>query len=387
MAKNLTSEERVKLTLQHKEPDRVPFDLGSTLVTGIMLPTYKKLLTYLGMAKEDIPMIDIIQQLAEVDEDVLQRLKVDIRGLMPSILAGENPEITEDNDYTYFTDPWGIGWKMPKVGGYYYDMYKHPLKGEINKKKIDGYSWPKPAEFARLSGLKEKAKKFNEQRKAVIVGSLGGGFFELGFWMRSFEDFYMDFAADPSLACYLMDKLLEIRMAYWDIVLKELGDHILVVMEGQDLGEQKGTMLSPEMYRKYVKPREKKLFSHIKKIAPEPTYIFFHTCGSVYDVIPDLIESGVDILNPVQVSAAKMDTARLKKEFGKELSFWGGGVDTQDILPHGTPQQVKDEVKKRIDDLAPGGGFVFNTVHNIQADVPVENLMAMWETLQEYGVY
>lgn len=137
----------------------------------------------------------------------------------------------------------------------------------------------------------------------------------------------------------------------------------------------------------WYKEREKKLFSYIKRVAPGQVYIFFHTCGSVYDLIPDLIEAGIDILNPVQVSAAKMDTARLKKEFGKELTFWGGGIDTQYVLPHGTVQQVKDEVKRRVDDLAPGGGFIFGTVHNIQNDVPPENIMTMWETLQEYGVY
>ena len=387
MTENLTSEERIKLALQHKEPDRVPFDLGSTLVSGIMLPAYKRLLNHLGIAKEDIPVVDIVQQLAGVDEEVLERLKVDTRGLMPSTVAGEKPEITEDDNYRYFTDSWRIGWRMPKVGGYYYDMHEHPLKGEIDKEKIDSYPWPDPADFAQLGGLREKAKEFKEKGKAIVVGSLGGGYFELGFWTRGFEDFYIDFAANPSMACYLMDKLLEIRMAYWEIILKELGDYILIVMEGQDLGEQNGTMISPQMYRKYVKPREKKLFSYIKKIAPKPAYIFFHTCGSVYEVIPDLIEVGVDILNPVQVSAAKMDTAKLKKEFGKELTFWGGGVDTQDVFPHGTPQQVKDEVRRRIEDLAPSGGFVFNTVHNIQADVPPENIMAMWEALQEYGVY
>ncbi len=387
MTQNLTSEKRVELALQHKEPNRVPFDLGSTLVTGIMLPAYKRLLNHLGITKEDIPVVDIVQQLAGVDEEILERLKVDTRGLMPSTIAGEKPEITEDDNYRYFTDSWRIGWKMPKVGGYYYDMYKHPLKGEIDKEKIDSYPWPNPADFARVDGLRKKAEEFKEKGKAIVVGSLGGGFFELGFWIRGFEDFYVDFAADPSMACYLMDKLLEIRMVYWEIILKELGDYILVVMEGQDLGEQSGTMISPQMYRRYVKPREKKLFSHIKKIAPKPVYIFFHSCGSVYDVIPDLIEVGVDILNPVQVSAAKMNTAKLKKEFGKELTFWGGGVDTQHVLPHGTPQQVKNEVRRRIEDLAPGGGFVFNTVHNIQADVPPENIMAMWEALQEYGVY
>lgn len=387
MVKDLTSEERVKLALQHKEPDRVPFDVGSTAVTGICAGAYKNLLFYLGMDGRKIQVWDIVQQLAEVDEDVCHRLKVDARGLMPNIIAGKQPEFTEDKSYTYFTDTWGIKWRMPKQRGYYYDMCGHPLKGEIDKERISNYAWPNPADFAYTSGLKEKAEKFKEKNKAIVVGSLGGGFFELGFWMRGFEDFYMDLAADPSTACYLMDKLLDIRMTYWELVLKELGYYTLIVMEGQDLGMQDSTIIAPEMYRKYVRPREKKLFSYIKRVAPGQVYIFFHTCGSVYDLIPDLIEAGIDILNPVQVSAAKMDTARLKKEFGKELTFWGGGIDTQYVLPHGTVQQVKDEVKRRVDDLAPGGGFIFGTVHNIQNDVPPENIMTMWETLQEYGVY
>jgi len=384
---SLSSEERVRLALEHKEPDRVPFDLGSTPVTGITVGAYRKLISHLGIKKEEISIVDIIQQLAEVDEEVLERLRVDTRGLFTNPPSKWKLEIEEKNEYKHFVDEWGIEWRMPKKGGYYYDMCRHPLKGELTREKIDSFPWPDPADLARVKGLKEKAEKFKSQKKAIIVKSIGGGFFELGFWMRSFEDFYMDFAADPPLACYLMDKLLEIRMAYWDLVLGELGEHIMIVMEGEDLGIQSGTMISPEMYRKYVKPREKKLFSYIKKIAPKPVYIFFHTCGSVYEIIPDLIEVGVDILNPVQVSAANMNTRKLKKEFGKDIIFWGGGVDTQDILPHGTPEEVRDEVKRRIDDLAPGGGFVFTTVHNIQADVPPENIMAMWETLQEYGVY
>ncbi len=387
MREELSSEERIKLALEHKEPDRVPFDLGSTPVTGITVGAYKNLLAHLGIKKEEIRVIDIIQQLAEVDEEVLERLKVDTRGLMTNPPSSWTLEIREKDGYKHFVDEWQIEWRMPKEGGFYYDMYRHPLKGDITRETIDNFSWPDPSDPARVTGLREKAQDYKAKKKAIIVKSIGGGFFELGFWTRGFEDFYMDFATDPSLACYLMDKLLEIRMAYWELVLKELGNDIMIVMEGEDLGVQSGTMISPEMYRKYVKPREKKLFSYIKKVAPKPVYIFFHTCGSVYEIIPDLIEIGVDILNPVQVSAAYMDTRRLKKEFGKDIVFWGGGVDTQDVLPHGTPEKVKEEVKRRIDDLAPGGGFVFATVHNIQADVPPENIMAMWEALQEYGVY
>lgn len=211
-------------------------------------------------------------------------------------------------------------------------------------------------------------------------------FFQMSFLLRGFEDFFMDLAANPPLACYLMDKVIELKMKFWGLVLEELGDYITVVALADDLGDQRGPRISLQMYKKYIKPRQKKLIGFIRKIAPHPVYIFLHSCGSVYDFIPDLIEVGVDILNPVQVSAANMDTKKLKKEFGKDIVFWGG-IDTQQVLPRGTTQQVRDEVKRRIDDLAPGGGFIFNPVHNIQEEVPPQNIMAMWEALQDYGIY
>jgi uroporphyrinogen decarboxylase len=168
--------------------------------------------------------------------------------------------------------------------------------------------------------------------------------------------------------------------------LEEVGDLVDVAVEYDDLGWQSGLLVSAEMYRRYVKPRHKELFNFIK--ARSHAAVFLHTCGAVYELIPDFIETGVDILNPLQVSAAGMgDTRRLKQEFGDKLTFWGGGVDTQGVLPGGTPEEVKDEVKRRIADLAPGGGFVFSAVHNIQPDVPPENTMAMWEAWKEYGAY
>jgi len=175
-------------------------------------------------------------------------------------------------------------------------------------------------------------------------------------------------------------------MRYWEKALSLLGDLVDVVQEGDDYGGQQGLLISPRIWRDVFKPRLHQLFSHIKRCAPH-VFIFFHSCGSIYEIIPDLIEVGVDILNPVQVAAANMDTKRLKREFGDCLTFWGGGVDTQKILPRGTPEQVREEVKRRIEDLAPGGGFVFATVHNIQADVPPENILAMWEAVQEFGRY
>ena len=183
-----------------------------------------------------------------------------------------------------------------------------------------------------------------------------------------------------------MDKLLEIEMDYWDFIFSNFGEYIQMAYTANDLGSQENLLMSPSFYRKYIKPRQKKLNEFIKNKKPD-IFIYFHSCGSILEIIPDLIEIGIDALNPVQVSAADMDTKKLKKEFGKDITFWGGGVDTQRVLPFGTPEVVKEEVKRRIEDLAPGGGFVFATVHNIQADVPPQNIMAMWEALQEFGKY
>jgi uroporphyrinogen decarboxylase len=205
--------------------------------------------------------------------------------------------------------------------------------------------------------------------------------------MRGFENFFCDMVDNVAFAEALMDKICEIKMQYWAKALEILGPNVMMISEADDLASQNACLCSPALYRKLIKPRHTKLFAFIRKHAKAPVKIFYHSCGAVAPLIPDLIESGIDILNPVQVSATGMDTKELKRRFGKDITFYGGGVDTQHVLPHGTPQQVKDEVRRRVDDLAPGGGFIFNTVHNIQADVPAENIVAMWEALQEYGVY
>ena len=235
----------------------------------------------------------------------------------------------------------------------------------------------------------EVFKEWGERKNppAIVLEATEGGFLEIAAWLRGFEDFYIDIASDPGLACYLYDKIIDFKMQCWETALGKIGDYITVAWESDDLGFQDRTMFSPNFYREYIKPRHRKLFHFIKEIAPRKIYIAFHSCGSIYDLIPDLIDTGIDAINPVQVSAAKMDTKRLKQEFGSDITFWGGGVDTQRVLSRGTPKEVRGEVRKRIDDLAPGGGFIFNAVHNIQADVPPGNFIAMWETFQEFCVY
>ncbi|NMB16138.1 MAG: uroporphyrinogen-III decarboxylase [Firmicutes bacterium] len=381
----MNSAERILTALAHKEADRIPFDLGGTHSSGINVHAYRALLDHLGI-EEEVKITNLSSQLAEVGEQLCDLWGIDTRGMFPRSPSTWKLQIEEEGDYRSYFDEWGIKWMMPKEGGHYYDMRQHPLQG-CTIEDLDKYSWPNPRDPARIEGLRDEATRLRESGRAVLMaGTIGNGFLHTGNWLEGYEDFFADLAGDPDKACKLMDKVLELKLNYWDMVLGEVGDLLHIVCELDDLGTQGGPLVSPDMYRRLIKPRQQQLFSFIKKRAPH-VKIYFHSCGSVYHFIGDLIEVGVDILNPVQVAAADMDTKRLKKEFGQDIVFWGGGVDTQRVLPYGTPQEVRDEVKRRIDDLAPGGGFVFSTVHNIQGDVPPENIVAVWETLQEYGRY
>lgn len=386
----MTPRERLLTALNHKEPDRIPYDLGSTSITGISLFAYRRLLDHLDIEIDDIPVFDFAPQLAQVDEQVLQQFKVDTRGLRargnhgPDSTSDWRLEVHEEKGRKVFTDEWGIKWKLAS-NNLYYDMEHHPLSGELTQEDIDNRIWPNFRDPVRIEGYREIFEQMQEAGYATIL-QLGAGLFERSLWIRNYTDFYIDMAGNPKLAGYLLDKHTDLRMDFWDMALGELGDVVDVVIEQDDLGWQDRPMISPQMYRDMIKPRHKRLFSFIKERAPN-AYLFLHTDGAIFDMIPDLIEIGVDILNPVQVDAVGMDSSRVKPAFGDDLVFWGAGVESMTTLPKGTPQQVRDDVKRRIDDMAPGGGFVFTTIHNIQADVPPENIMAMWETLQEYGKY
>lgn len=384
----MNSRERVLKALNHQEPDRVPFDLGGTNVSGIATKAYQNLLNYLGIpiTAGEIKISDQIQQLAQIDEAVARRLQSDIRVVTPRTSSVWNLRIEDEGKRTRFVDEWGITWKMPKEGGFYYDMVDHPLADAATVADVERYPWPDVADPKRYEGLQAELMDLSRKTEAgIVMQGISAGMFEMGGWLRGMENFFADLALEPEIACRIMDKVLEIKMIYWEKVLTLGKDYVHVAHEAEDLGTQNSLLVSPEMYRKYVKPRQKELYGFIKKIAP--VKVFFHSCGAIKELIPDLIEVGVDILNPVQVSARDIDTEVLKREFGKDIVFWGGGIDTQRVLPHGSVAEVKAEVRRRVADLKPGGGFIFNTVHNIQADVPPQNIMAMWEALQEYGVY
>lgn len=390
MNKNLTSFERVRLALEHKEPDRLPFDLGGSVLTGMNRHCYVRLRNYLGLPKTEIQIYDVMQQLARIDEDMIEKLNIDVRCADPSAPSGKGlaRDIEQDGDYYKMTDEWGIVWKMPVVGGHYFDMQERPLADAESIQDIEKFPWPDPVDPARFATLKQRADQYVfEDKKAYILGRQYAGIWETALWMCGFEKFFCDMVLNKEFAHALMDKITELKMRYWEKALDTVGENVLVVSEADDLATQNSLLCSADLYREMVHPYHKKLFEFIKKKAKNKVYIFYHTCGAVKPLIPFLIEEGVDILNPVQVNALDMDTKELKKEFGKDMTFWGGGMDTQKILPFGTPEQVREEVKRRIDDLAPGGGFIFASVHNVQSDVPPENFIAMWETLQKYGIY
>lgn len=385
----MNSRQRLQMALNHKEPDRIPYDFGATVLTSISQFGYTKLRKYLDLPQVKPNVVDILQQVVSIDEDMRTMLKCDIRDVAPRSSATSQIIIKDDMpEYTYFYDEWGIGWKMPKEGGLYYDMFSHPLAGNITKSDIDKYPWPDPTDRARFVGIQERAKYAAEvEQQGVILGGLSAGIMEMVAWMRGFADYFADFGNNEEILGYFLDKIVELKIAYWEIALREAGDYADAVVEADDMAGQRGMLMSPASYRRIVKPRHKKLLDFIH--SHTKAKVFFHSCGSVRKVIPDFIDIGVDILNPVQVNAVGMDSAELKREFGKDITFWGGGVDTQGVFGNGgvNIQGVKDDVKRHIEDFAPGGGFVFAAIHNIQANVPPENIMAMWETLQEYGIY
>lgn len=386
----MNSYERVKKALEHKEPDRIPFDIGGSVLTGMNRHAYSNLRNYLGLPKKEIVICDEIQQLARIDEDVLEILKVDVRGVDPDppkeLGLATSPIIK--GDYYVKKDEWGIEWRMPISGGHYYDMVKGSLTEASTIEDIEKFPWPNSIDSNRFGRLKERADRYVfEEKKAYILGRQYAGIWETALWMSGFEKFFMDMVLNVKYAHALMNKITELKMQYWEKALEAVGENVLIVSEADDLATQNSLLCSVDMYKELVHPYHKKLFDFIKKKAKNKVHIFYHTCGACKPFIPLLIEEGVDILNPVQVSAKGIDTYELKKEFGRDITFWGGGIDTQHVLPFGTIQEVKDEVRRRIEHLAPGGGFVFNPVHNVQGEVPPENFMAMWVTLQEYGVY
>ena len=382
----MNSRERVLRALNHQEGDRIPIDLGATIVSSIAKKSYVELKNYLGMPVEEIKMLDYVQQLPYVDDALLDRFGVDFRLVQLPAATAPGLSVFEEGNYYAFVDRWGSKLHMPKKDGLYFDWVDFPIK-EPTLRALDSYQWPRPDPMPLNAQLAEQAKYLFEKTDFALVGSgvIGGGIFEQPARMMGMQNFLMALVAEPQFADRLMEGITDLYIESCNNYLDRVGEYLQVFTYWDDVNTQTGWLIRPELYRKMIKPKQRRLVDAIKK--KTRAKIFFHGCGAVFDLIPDLIDVGFDILNPVQVSARGMDTKKLKQTYGKDITFWGGGVDTQYILPSGTPQQVADEVKRRIDDLAPGGGFVFAAVHNIQAFVPPENIVALFDTAMQYGAY
>lgn len=380
----MNSRQRVQTALSHQEPDRVPFDLGGTTVTGIHVTAYRKLRDYLNLPPVEVRIDDLVEQLAALDADVADRLQPDCGRVAPAAPSFYQRTFRDEGDYVVFADEWGIDWAMPKQGGFFYDMVRHPLAEASSLGDLREYRWPDPTDPGRFAGLGERARAIRQEGKAVVLAPHCVGPTEMHAFLRGWLQYYLDFALNPDLVGYLLDQIVELKMGYWERALEVVGEDVDVVMEADDFAGQYRMLISPDTFRTMLKPRYARLFGFIKDHTSAK--LLLHSCGAMRSVIGDLIDCGVDVLNPVQKSAAGMDLFELKREFGHHLVFWGGGVDTQRVFSSGTPDQVREDVRQSIEALAPGGGFVFATVHNTQANVPPENFMAMWEALQTYGV-
>ena len=379
----MTPRERILAAVNHKEPDRLPVDVGGTATTTLTRGAYVRLREYLGFSSKQPKLMSLSTQTVHPDEDFLEYFRVDTRSMVPGSASDFNLQLLHNDEYDFFFDEYGIGSRRPITGGLYYDLFFHPLK---DKNAEEALKWPLPKgnDPNRFKGLREKCLRIRKSGYPVVLSySLGRGILHEGTALFGYEDYFCRLYLEPKLIEEMNERFLKYKIDFYDGLFNETGDLIDIIFELDDLGIQRGPFISPELYRKVIKPFHAKLFSEIKKHSSD-VKIMFHSCGSVIEFIPDLIEIGVDILNPVQISAYGMDAQFLKQTYGRDLCFWGGGIDTQHTLPFGTKKEIKEEIRRQMDIWLPGGGYVFATVHNIQDDVPPENIAALFEVIDEY---
>ncbi|OGO28353.1 MAG: methyltransferase [Chloroflexi bacterium RBG_16_52_11] len=411
----MNSRERVLAAIQHQEPDGLPVDMGATPSSGISAIAYYNFKQYLGLHTGHTRVYDVVQQLAQPEDEFIQRFgiaAVDIGRTfnesdehwyditLPDGVPVQFPvwfhPVQQSNGVWDAYAPDGTRIATMPPGATFFDETVFPY--------IDGY----PADFSDLTScmplvhwaglahspwdhasepdfwqqLRQRAISLRQTTDRALVVVAGCNLFEWGTFLRRIDNFLIDLVADPAGVERLLDALMEVHLATLEKVCHAVGDVVDVLRFGDDLGTDQGPFMSPLIYRKLFKPRHTILNDYVKKHSQMHT--FLHSCGSIYKLMPDLIEAGYEIINPVQITSRDMQPEKLKQEFGRDITFWGGGCDTRHILNRGTTQQVMDHVRQNIEILAPGGGFVFNTVHNILPDVPPENIKAMFQAIDEY---
>ncbi|MEM2929692.1 MAG: uroporphyrinogen decarboxylase family protein [Thermoproteota archaeon] len=404
----MDSRNRVLTALRHEEPDRVPIDLGSMPSTGIMAIAYVKLKKYLGLEKGVVRVYDVGQQLAEPEREIIETFKVDVisltrtlepcgpgnerwkRWLLPDGSVCEipvwfDPKPDSAGGWVVRNGKGTVLSKMPK-GGLYFDSVYHPFEKTESLKALDDYDWESnKIGDDYVSNLRRKAEYLYGNTSFAIHFFGAGSLHEWGQGLRGWSNWLIDLSSRKNMASKILDKMMDVLTYNLKKYVEALKDCVQIIGFGDDLGVQTGPQVSPRTYREMLKPYHSELFQYVKKHSK--MFVFLHSCGSIYDLIPDLIDAGVDILNPVQISARNMEPERLKKKFGDQVTFWGGGVDTQNVFHVRKPEEVYEHVKKNILVFARNGGYVFNQVHNIQANVPPENIMAAYRSAYENGFY
>ena len=375
MKAKCTPKERVLNAFRNIESDRIPIDFGSTANTSITKDAYENLKRFL---KIDLPTKLMSKNLATaiVDDVVLERFGVDTRGVF---LGGSDSWRDIGLSSDKYIDEWGITYYKPPDSPFY-DAVENPLAGEISSKTLREYPWPDPYNKGRVRTVRERVRHLREHTDYAVVLHVMGGFITQSQYLRGLGQWLEDTAAEPELLGELLDCTLKYQMDLTMNALSECGFDVDIVHFGDDLGMQNGLMFSPQSYREIIKPRQAKLFGLAK--AHTKAKILYHSCGSNYDILDDLIEIGVDALNPVQTNAKNMQTPKLKKEFGSRLTFWGA-IDTH--VPGTDPRGMEEEVRRVVEVMAPEGGFVLSAIHNIQGDVPAENICTMFDSALKYG--
>ncbi|MGB9587416.1 MAG: uroporphyrinogen decarboxylase family protein [Armatimonadota bacterium] len=380
MVAQMTPWERVVAALRHEEADRVPFDCGGTGTTSLIAEAYENLKAHEGISAPTLIMYKAFR-VARLDEETMRRLGSDLRPVIIKPPQNWSPPPSEPGT---FVDEFGIKWRQVNYSrGYYWELAGHPL-ANATVSDLDAYPWPDVNDPGRYAGLAEEVRDLFQNTPYALVGDSGfKGFWEPAFMLRGLTQALMDLVQNPEFMHALLDKLFQVNAAITRRFLEITGPYLAAIRVVDDLATQTAPIMSPATYRAVIKPYHKRFCELIRKYTD--AVIVLHSCGNITLLVDDLIDAGIQALNPVQVSAIP-DVAGLKAKYGDRLSFWGG-IDSQHILPHGTPEEVHEEVRLRIHQLGQGGGYIAAAVHNIQPDVPPQNIIAMSEAVRELGVY
>jgi uroporphyrinogen decarboxylase len=382
----MTSRERVLTTIQHEEPDRVPLVIGVSNATGIKMQPYRGIKDITGIQAPDNYLYDWPELgTAEIDEATMCRLHSDVRGVLDLEPEQTRKRNREREPHSDCIDSWGSGQSEVKPGHWYPGV--HPLPEARAVEELDAYQgWPDMSDPTRIAHVREAARRLADENRFAIMATPWLLFpFERAHAMQGLEKFLLNMAIEPEFARAMLEKISVYCKQLMGRFLAELGDNVDIIKIGDDLGTEKSLLISPRMYREILKPIHADFIDFIK--ARTRAKIFFHSDGDVAPLIEDFIEIGVDILNPIQTSAGSMaDLASLKKRFGSNIVFCGA-IDSQNILPHGSTDEVRNEVRRVMQILGPGGGCMIGAVHTVMNDVPPENVLAMVDAVEEFGSY